>query len=256
MSNNKNCGNIHINTTILYNNPIAKFPVKLPLQEFSQEKNTQQTKSMKGWYQKINIQPPEEEHREMNIINNSIMIKSYEEKDDGSVKFIGVQRQVSEYKHFIYLKEEYDIDTSIKGKIYEWNIIFLCNSKLIGIGLADKNIVLNNFNKFLSDDVNFCNGVFGLISTFNMINNKNEIHPWNCKDKNLANYVATFQEFKKGREIKIKYDVNNQSLEFLSKKRCYKMEKVTPFNKKILTPCAIFYYSGDEIKFSKFTSMD
>ena len=148
MSNNKNCGNIHINTTILYNNPISKFPVKLPLQEFNQEKNTQQTKSMKGWYQKINIQPPEEEHREMNIINNNIMIKSYEEKDDGSVKFIGVQREVSEYKHFIYLKEEYDIDTSIKGKIYEWNIIFLCNSKLIGIGLADKNIVLNNFNKF------------------------------------------------------------------------------------------------------------
>ena len=256
ISNNKNCGNIHINTTILYNNPIAKFPVKLPLQEFSQEKNTQQTKSMKGWYQKINIQPPEEEHREMNIINNSIMIKSYEEKDDGSVKFIGVQREVSEYKHFIYLKEEYDIDISIKGKIYEWNIIFLCNSKLIGIGLADKNIVLNNFNKFLSDDVNFCNGVFGLISTFNMINNKNEIHPWNCKDKNLVNYVATFPDFKKGREIKIKYDVNNQSLEFLSKKRCYKMEKVTPFNKKILTPCAIFYYSGDEIKFSEFTSID
>ena len=132
----------------------------------------------------------------------------------------------------------------------------MCNSKLIGIGLADKNIVLNNFNKFFSDDANFSNGVFGLISTFNMINNKNEIHPWNCKDKNLVNYVATFPEFKKGREIKIKYDVNNQSLVFISKKRCYKMEKVTPLNKKILTPCAIFYYSGDEIKFSEFTSMD
>ena len=256
LSNNKNCGNIHINTTILYNNPIAKFPVKLPIQEYNKEKINQQAKSMKVWYQKINIQPSEEEQGEINIIKNNIMIKSYEENAEGCVKFKGAHREVNEYKHFIYLREEYDIDISIRGKIYEWNITFLCNSKLIGIGLADKNIVLNNDNKFLSDDVNFCNGVFGLINTYNIINNKNEIHPWNCKDKNLANYVATFPEFKKGKEVKIKYDVNNQSLEFLSKKRCYKMEKITPFNKKILTPCAIFYYIDDEIKFNGFTSMN
>lgn len=257
ISNNKNCGNIHINTTILYNNPITEFPVNLPLKEYNQRNFNQQAKSMKRWYEKINIQPSEEDQGEINMIKNNIMIKSYDENYDGCVKFKGTHREANEYKHFIYLREEYDIDTTIKGKIYEWNIIFLCDSKLIGIGLADKNVVLNNDNKFLSDDVNFCNGVFGLINTYNMINNKNEIHPWNCTDKNLANYVATFPEFKKGREIKIKYNVNSQSLEFLGKKRVYKMEKIAPLNKNknILTPCVIFYYCGDEIKFGEFTSI-
>ena len=130
----------------------------------------------------------------------------------------------------------------------------LSDSNLIGVGLADKNLVLANKNSFLKDENTLSNGVFGLISTYNKKLNKKDIRPWHSDNKNLVNYIATFPEFKKGREITIIYNSSIQNLEFLSKNISYKMEKVIPIYSKgdsFLAPCAIFYYADDKVQFSE-----
>lgn len=271
--NKMNCDKIQINTTILYNNSenqINNNSKDLP--EINPEKHTQQTNSILEWLQKINIQPIEDIPQKINgknklsndsIYNISCDIVSrkspYEESNEGIVKFNGVFRErkdINDFLHYIYLREQSEFDPSIKGKIYQWKIHILCNSKLIGVGLADKNVVLNNKNKFLNNVDNFYNGAFCLINTFNKKMNKKEIRPWHCENKNLVNYVATLPEFKKGREITIIYNSNNQSLDFNIKNCSYKMEKVIPLNTKgqcMLTPCAIFYYNGDQVQFGELT---
>ena len=235
-------------------------------------RNSQQSKSLYEWYEKLNLLPCN--NIQVNNANNSnngnaifniscniVSHKNpYDDKnEDGYVRFFGINNNIinqdnGNYKHYIYLREQNDFDPSISGKIYQWKVNILCDSYLIGVGLADKNIVLENKNKFLSNDDKFNNGVFCLINTYNKNFNVKEIRPWNCDDKNAVNYVAVFPYFKKGREVTMEYDTDNMSLEFKIKKNSYSMKNIViKGGKNIFTPCAIFYYSGDEIQFSKLT---
>ncbi len=289
--NQINYDNIQINTTILYNNDNNKnknnnnnsinngnnnnnnnAKKKKKEEEFPEvnpNKHTQQTGSILEWLQKLNIQPIDEDMpnkldiSKVNLLNDSIYNISYdivshksiyEEGCNGVVKFNGILRQTEGYKHFIYLRNQNEFDPSINGKVYQWKVRILSDSNLIGVGLADKNLVLANKNSFLKDENTLSNGVFGLISTYNKILKKKDIRPWHSDNKNLVNYVATFPEFKKGREITIIYNSSIQNLEFLSKNISYKMEKVIPQYSKgdsMLTPCAIFYYADDKVQFSE-----
>ena len=286
--NQINYDNIQINTTILYNNDNNKnknnnsnnsnsnnnnnAKKKKKEEEFPEvnpNKHTQQTSSILEWLQKLNIQPLDEDIsnkldiNKINLLNDNIYNISYnivsqksiyEEGCNGVVKFNGILRQTKGYKHFIYLRTQNEFDPSINGKVYQWKVRILSDSNLIGVGLADKNLVLANKNNFIKDENTLSNGVFGLISTYNKNLNKKDIRPWHSDNKNLVNYVATFPEFKKGREITIIYNSSIQNLEFLSKNISYKMEKVIPMYSKgdsMLTPCAIFYYADDKVQFSE-----
>ena len=286
--NQINYDNIQINTTILYNNDNNKnknssnnngsnnnnnnAKKKKKEEEFPEvnpNKHTQQTSSILEWLQKLNIQPLDEDIsnkldiNKINLLNDNIYNISYnivsqksiyEEGCNGVVKFNGILRQTKGYKHFIYLRTQNEFDPSINGKVYQWKVRILSDSNLIGVGLADKNLVLANKNNFIKDENTLSNGVFGLISTYNKKLNKKDIRPWHSDNKNLVNYVATFPEFKKGREITIIYNSSIQNLEFLSKNISYKMEKVIPMYSKgdsMLTPCAIFYYADDKVQFSE-----
>ena len=287
--NQINYDNIQINTTILYNNDNNKnknssnnngssnnnnnnAKKKKKEEEFPEvnpNKHTQQTSSILEWLQKLNIQPLDEDIpnkldiNKINLLNDNIYNISYnivsqksiyEEGCNGVVKFNGILRQTKGYKHFIYLRTQNEFDPTINGKVYQWKVRILSDSNLIGVGLADKNLVLANKNSFLKDENTLSNGVFGLISTYNKKLNKKDIRPWHSDNKNLVNYVATFPEFKKGREITIIYNSSIQNLEFLSKNISYKMEKVIPMYSKrdsMLTPCAIFYYADDKVQFSE-----
>ena len=282
--NQINYDNIQINTTILYNNDNNKKnnnnnsnnnnndKKKKKEEEFPEvnpNKYTQQTSSILEWLQKLNIQPLDEDIpnkldiNKNNLFNDNIYNISYDivshksiykESCNGVVKFNGILKQVEGYKHFIYLRTQIEFDPSINGKVYQWKVRILSDSNLIGIGLADKNLVLANKNSFLKDENTLSNGVFGLISTYNKKLNKKDIRPWHSDNKNLVNYIATFPEFKKGREITIIYNSSIQNLEFLSKNISYKMEKVIPIYSKcdsFLAPCAIFYYADDKVQFSE-----
>ena len=266
--------NININATILVNNNILNNKSKKVDKEIviKPVDPIQQSKSLYEWYEKLNLLPCN--NIQVNNANNSnngnaifniscniVSHKNpYDDKnEDGYVRFFGINNNIinqdnGNYKHYIYLREQNDFDPSISGKIYQWKVNILCDSYLIGVGLADKNIVLENRNKFLSNDDKFNNGVFCLINTYNKNFNVKEIRPWNCDDKNAVNYVAVFPYFKKGREVTMEYDTDNMSLEFKIKKNSYSMKNIViKGGKNIFTPCAIFYYSGDEIQFSKLT---
>lgn len=289
--NQINYDNIQINTTILYNNDNnknknnsnnnnnnssnnnnSKPKKKKKEEEFPEanpNKHTQQTSSISEWLQKLNIQPLDEDIpnkidiNNINLLNDNIYNISYnivshksiyDEACNGVVKFNGIMKQTEGYRHFIYLRTQNEFDPSINGKVYQWKVRILSDSNLIGVGLADKNLVLANNNNFLKDESNLSNGVFGLISTYNKKLNKKDIRPWHSDNKNLVNYVATFPEFKKGREITIIYNSSIQNLEFLAKSISYKMEKVIPMISKcdsLLVPCVIFYYTDDKVQFSE-----
>ena len=131
-------------------------------------KPIQRTQSLNEWYKILNLLPFN------NYTSNVISPFPYEENNqNGIIKFIGVnniiQNNENNYdKYFIHPREKYDFEPSINDKkIYEWKVTLLCDSYLIGVGLADKNIVIKNKNKFLSDNENFNNGVFCIINTYN-----------------------------------------------------------------------------------------
>ena len=253
IQNSKETSNINNNT----NNIISKNPSleeQKKINQIKPVKPIQQTKSLKEWYQKLNLLP-------FNNTTNKIISSSIpyeEEKGTGIVRFNGINNEDNYMKYYIYLREKNDIDLYInEKKRYEWKVSILCDSYLIGIGLADKKIVKRNKNIFLSEDENFYNGVYCMLSTYNKECNIKEIRPWHSDDKNIVNHVANFPQFKKGRTINIIYDNANNTLEFNSKKYSYKMVNVSSKNnhgneneKKVLSPCVVFYYSGDEVMFT------
>ena len=246
------------------------------INEMMPVKPIQQTKSLNEWYQKLHLLPYNTSSLNK---NNRLFLSSptapYDDSNEaGFVRFYGMNNsnecndgisntnndnEDNYKKYYIYLREENDIELMInENKRYEWNVTFLCDSYLIGIGLADKELVKKNENKFLSIDENFNNGVYCMISTYNKECNIKEIRPWHCNDKNSVNHVANFPQFKNGRIVNLIYDCSNHSLEFNAKKHSYKMLNVGIWNKdgnekekKILSPCVVFYYSGDEVSFTK-----
>lgn len=250
LKNDKN-NNINDNLIPNKNNPQNYEKKQLEI------KPIQQTKSLQEWYHKLNLLPFN------NTSSNIITPYPYDDNSkEGYVKFYGfnncydINNNNNYYnKFYIYLREQNEFDASFNNKkVYEWEVTILCDSFLIGVGLAEKNIVVYNNNKFLSDDESFINGVYCLVNTYNKEFNMKEMRPWHCRDINLVNHVAVFPPFKKGRKINMIYNGFNQTLEFISKKNTYKMINVFPQGfgvKKILTPCIVFYYSGDEIQFSQ-----
>ena len=230
-----------------------------------------QSNSIIDLYRKINLFPPKfnnnknnnfltlEEDLNWSEDKNKNVITEIKEGDNCTITLH--QKNNNEPFHYIYLKDSFSFDMSSKSKIYSWKIKFQCTSNLIGVGLAYKDIVLKNNNKFFDEkNNNFTNGVFALIQTFNPINNKYCIRPWNFLDKNLVLHVAEFPSFKNGREIIIKYNTDQDRIDFIIKKHVYFIGdvKLNRINNKniIITPCVIFYYDNDEVIFSEFKCED
>ena len=253
IQNSKETSNINNNTNNISSKNLS-LEEQQKINQIKPVKPIQQTKSLKEWYQKLNLLPFNNTINK--IISSSIPYE--EEKGTGIVRFNGINNEDNYMKYYIYLREKNDIDLYInEKKRYEWKVSILCDSYLIGIGLADKKIVKKNKNIFLSEDENFYNGVYCMLSTYNKECNIKEIRPWHSDDKNIVNHVANFPQFKKGRTINIIYDNANNTLEFNSKKYSYKMVNVSSKNnygneneKKVLSPCVVFYYSGDEVMFT------
>ena len=243
----------------------------------NQSNHLQQTNSLREWYKKINFLP--EEYQEIKEIildeddynqfdklnwakdetkeNNNII----QESQDGKIFFNGIKNSSIAYPHYIFLKNSYKFNISVENRRYSWKIKFLSTSHLIGIGLAYQNIVQKNNNKFLDEnEPDFNNGIFALIQTYNPIIKKYCIRPWNCLDKNIANYVADFPSFKKGKEITVSYDTNKERIEFKIKNNIHIMSNVKlnginyikDNNNLIMSPCVVFYQKGDEVKFYEF----
>ena len=256
-------------------------------QEINKEKKTnnnnknkfnhlQQTNSLKEWYEKINLLP--KKIKEINEVKEIVLDENEEDKfsslnwatdddieesnniiqefPDGRIVFNGTKSNT----HYIYLKNLYKFNTSIENRKYSWKIKFLSTSNLIGVGLAYPNIVQKNKNKFLDEnESDFNNGIFALIQTYNPLIKKYHTRPWNCLDKNSANYVADFPKFKKGKEISISYDTNKERIEFQMKNFIHIMSNIKSKGNKnnknknvIMIPCVVFYKKGDEIQFCEF----
>ena len=242
----------------------------------------QQSNSLKEWYQKINLIPELSNNNSINNTNNNYELSLDEElnwsednnkinnkiteTDNGIITFNGSNNKNinNSYPHYIYLKNSFSFDISLKNKVYSWKIKFLSTSNLLGVGLAYKNIVIKNSNKFLNEenDINFSNGIFALIQTYNPLNKKHCIRPWNYLDKNLVNHVAEFPAFKKGKKISIKYDTNKERIEFKMKKNVHIMGGIKlnqcdeNDNNKIMTPCVVFCQPGDQVIFYEFYCND
>jgi len=240
----------------------------------NQSNHLQQTNSLRDWYKKINFLP--EEYQELKEIildeddtnqfdelnwakdeqkeNNNIIRESH----DGKIFFNGIKNSSITYPHYIFLKKTYKFNTSVENRRYSWKIKFLSTSHLIGIGLAYQNIVQKNNNKFIDEnEPEFNNGIFALIQTYNPLIKKYCIRPWNCLDKNIANYVADFPSFKKGKEITVSYDTNKERIEFKIKNNIHimsnvKLNGIKDNNNLIMAPCVVFYQKGDEVKLYEF----
>ena len=240
----------------------------------------QQSNSLKEWYQKINLIPELSNNNSNSMNDNNYELSLDEElnwsednnkinnkiteSDNGIITFNGANNKNinNSYPHYIYLKNSFSFDISLKNKVYSWKIKFLTTSNLLGVGLAYKNIVIKNNNKFLNEenDIDFTNGIFALIQTYNPLNKKHCIRPWNYLDKNLVNHVAEFSTFKKGKKISVKYDTNKERIEFKMKKNVHIMGGIKlnhcDDNNKIMTPCVVFCQPGDQVIFYDFYCND
>lgn len=229
----------------------------------------QQTNSLREWYQKINLLPKEDFQEIKEIVLDEDEYNKYQnlnwakndvnniikESKDGKIFYKGLNDQSNSY--YIFLNDKYSFNPSVANRKYSCKIKFLSNSNLIGLGIAYKNIVQKNNNKFLDlNEPNFNNGIFALIQTYNPQIKKYCIRPWNCMDKNSVNYVAYFPSFKKGKEIIVSYDTNKEKVEFKIKNNVHIMSNIKLLNNKdknvIMAPCIVFYHKGEEIKFCEF----
>ena len=258
-------------------NPVIKKVKKAKFENNNnnnQSNHFQQTNSLRDWYKKINFLP--EEYQELKEIildeddtnqfdelnwakdeqneNNNIIQESH----DGKIFFNGIKNSSITYPHYIFLKNTFKFNTSVENRRYSWKIKFLSTSHLIGVGLAYQNIVQKNNNKFIDEnEPEFNNGIFALIQTYNPLIKKYCIRPWNCLDKNIANYVADFPSFKKGKEITVSYDTNKERIEFKIKNNIHimsnvKLNGIKDNNNLIMSPCVVFYQKGDEVKLYEF----
>ena len=211
------------------------------------------------------------QNNNINQINNNKEFKdsktlkkifTYDDRGkDGIVKFNGIKNKfgLNEYKlrHCIYLRTQNDFNYENTEKIYKWKIKILSSSKFLGVGLADKYIVIQNRFKFFSKEKDFYNGVFCLYSLYKQEKKEFKIYPWHPGNIKLNDNEINFPYFTKGLEIIISYDSLKKSLEFLTGniiKRVYKMENIISqggFGRNTFTPCIIFFYPGDEIQISK-----
>lgn len=215
--------------------------------------------NVKEWLKKINLLPFDDDINTQNKMTSNLYTNNDNTQNNiyddttqkGVVKFIGMKGN-DIYKYFIYLREENIFNPFTEGKIYKWGIKFGCTSHLLGVGLAEKEIVEKNNYQFLRDDDNFYNGVFCMINTYCKDNKTNEVRPWNCNDKNLVNYVSSFQQFKIGITINISYNCKDKKLIFRYRGCEYTFSDIIPKGSNqngAFVPCVIFYYPGDSVIF-------
>ena len=89
----------------------------------------------------------------------------------------------------------------MENKIYK-----ICKkNKFIGIGLADKNIVIKNNYEFINSEENIYTGVYCLYSKFDVDRKKNNIFAYNPKDDTFNGYIVNFPHFKQGHEVMMIY---------------------------------------------------
>ena len=172
----------------------------------------------------------------------------------------GFSQSNGKLKHCIYLRTQNDFNSDIEGNEYKWTVKILNDTHFIGVGLADKNVVINNKNKFFSKNKEFYNGVFCLYSIYQPERNGNQIHPWHPRHDILNKYVVNFPPFSIGQKITMIYNTIYKSLIFVAKYKnkknlnTYRMKDVVSvgsIGRTTLTPCIIFYYPGDEVQISK-----
>ena len=177
--------------------------------------------------------------------NTSKKMHTYDDRNkDGTVKCI-------------YLRTQNDFNYENDGKIYTWKVKILSSSKFLGVGLADKYIVIQNKFRFFSKEKDFYNGVFCLYSLYKQEKKEYKIYPWHPGNIKLNDNEINFPYFTKGLEIIISYDSLKKTLEFLTGniiKKVYKMENVISQGGNTFTPCLIFFYPGDKMQISKLLS--
>ena len=186
-----------------------------------------------------------------------------DDRKNGVVKFNGIKKNCDciqdfgKLKHYIYLRTQNDFNSNEKGRIFSWKIKILNNSNFMGVGLADKYIVINNKCKFFSKREGFYNGVFCLYNIYNEDIKTSHVYPWHPGNIDLNEKAIDFPSFKKGLEIILLYNTDEQKLEFISNEKVryvYKMENVISLGsigRNTFTPCIIFFYPNDQIQISK-----
>ena len=201
---------------------------------------------------------------------NHHIIKEYNSEDKAIIEFLGLKNNNNnnstskKLRHYIYLRTQNDFNSESEKMEYKWKITFSCNTQYIGIGVADKHVVLQNNNMLKSDKEGFYEGAFFLYSIFNEQKKTNLIFQMHPKDKNLNKYAANFVPFEKDQEVTIIYNTFHKTLTFFAKMKNKKI-KYKPFTIKnitskgpsprtIFTPCIIFYYPGDTIQISNLES--
>ena len=143
-------------------------------------------------------------------------------KKDGIVKFKGIRiknhrsRKIDKLKHCIYLRTENDLKSENDMNEFKWSVKILKSTPFIGLGVADKNIVINNKFKFFSKSKDFYNGVFCLYSIYMRDKEMHQIYPWHPIDTNINNNVVDFPPFEMGQEITMIYNSYYKNLVFIS----------------------------------------
>ena len=227
--------------------------------------------------EKYNNESEDKEEKPTGIFNNEIVNINYgessdieedittkknviEEEDEGKVKFKGFlsvtkKRYLREY---VYLRTQNDFNLVSEKREYKWKIKFIKFSKKhksIGIGLADKNVVIQNNNKFLDSENNTYNGVYCLYSKYDVDRKKDNIYAYNSKDNTFRGYIVNFPHFEQGQEIMMVYNSYTRILSFIPNKKVnkiYNMQGVMDEDScTVATPCVVFYYPGDVIEISE-----
>ena len=211
-----------------------------------------------------NINNINQENNLNDSFDSNISKKKYiydDRRRNGIVKFNGMKNKFdlnkeNEPKHCIYLRTQNDFNSVVEGKIFSWKIKILSNSKFIGVGLADKYIVIKNNFKFFRKKNNFYNGIFCLYNIYKPEIKDYKVYPWSPRNTELNENFINFPCFNKGLEITMIYNTVNKCLEFftnLKNKESYKMENVISIGeigRNTFTPCVIFFYPGDEVQIS------
>ena len=178
------------------------------------------------------------------------------------VKFNGIKNKFDPYnnilKHCIYLRTFNDFNSGMEKKIFSWKVKILCDTKFIGIGLADKHIVIKNDFRFFSLRKSFYNGVFCLYTLFETKINKSKVYAWHPGNTSLNDNEILFPAFKNGMIITLIYKSSSKTLEFKvnneNNNTSFTMEDVKikeNHGRNIFTPCIIFFYPNEQIQISK-----
>ena len=137
----------------------------------------------------------------------------------------------------------FDIDTSIKGVITEWQFEMKVGPSVwIGFGLCDKKQVIDNKKKFFNKTFDFYNGTFCVSSNGYM---------WNCNRKEENNFkIHDMKPIKDNEVIKFRYINDIKELWFKLQKQGLegKITQVYPKNSNLLNICVMFLNGENQVE--------